>query len=290
MNVNKKNRIKKILLHFPKKYYLCPMNSLDLYLAQLCGCKRDVARVAGKVGGLTDCVFTGLCGALSEAKGKGGRVQGAYNQKYRNKKSMKAINPFQEALKQKTDKELEAISEDDNNYLPEERLLAWQELKSRNLVSDEMIDPIKPASDINNFKFTGLTDLYYTVWVDCLLRMKSQEQNKYSWKKWGMSAMSTAMTLNFLLFMTIFEKHILGILFYDTNIPFLSRYYNNIFDILVLFVLPVVVVNYLLIFRKNRCEKLIEKYPYYNGKFAIPYIMISIILPVVLAFLVLLIQ
>ena len=46
------------------------MNSLDFYLALLFGCKRDVARVAGKVGGLTDCVFTGLCGALPEAKGK----------------------------------------------------------------------------------------------------------------------------------------------------------------------------------------------------------------------------
>ena len=50
-------KILKNLLHFPKKYYLCPMNRLDFYLAQLCGCKRDVARVAVKVGGLTDCVF-----------------------------------------------------------------------------------------------------------------------------------------------------------------------------------------------------------------------------------------
>ena len=54
------------------------MNSLDFYLALLFGCKRDVARIAGKVGGLTDCVFTGLCGALPKAKGKGGGVQGAY--------------------------------------------------------------------------------------------------------------------------------------------------------------------------------------------------------------------
>ena len=46
------------------------MNSLDFYLAQLFGCKRDVARVAGKVGGLTEVFFTGLCGALPEAKGK----------------------------------------------------------------------------------------------------------------------------------------------------------------------------------------------------------------------------
>ena len=55
------------------------MNSLDFYLALFGGCKRDVARVAGKVGGLTNCVFTGLCGALPEAKGKGGEMQGAYS-------------------------------------------------------------------------------------------------------------------------------------------------------------------------------------------------------------------
>ena len=55
------------------------MNSLDFYLALLFGCKRDVARVAVKVGGLTDCVFTGLCGALPEAKREGGGVQEAYS-------------------------------------------------------------------------------------------------------------------------------------------------------------------------------------------------------------------
>ena len=52
------------------------MNRLDFYLALFGGCKRDVARVAGKVGGLTDCVFAGLCGALPEAKGKGGGRKG----------------------------------------------------------------------------------------------------------------------------------------------------------------------------------------------------------------------
>ena len=195
---------------------------------------------------------------------------------------MKATNPFQEALKQKTDKELEAISEDDKNYLPEERLLAWQEMKSRNLVSDDLYDTIKPAVNTENFKITGIMDIYYLLWVDDLLRVKSQEQNKYSWKRWSMIGMSAAMTLNFILFMTILQRHILGIHFYITNVPFLSREYNNVFDIFVLYALPVVVVNYLLIFRNKRYEKLIEKYPYHNGKLAIPYVMISVFLPVVL--------
>ena len=35
-------------------------------------CKRDITRVAGKVGGFTEDVFTGLCGALPVTKRKGG--------------------------------------------------------------------------------------------------------------------------------------------------------------------------------------------------------------------------
>ena len=126
-------------------------------------------------------------------------------------------------------------------------------------------------------------DIYYQVWVDNLLRMKSQEKNKHNWKQWSMIAMSLAMTLNFMLFMSILQSYILGISFYVINFPIPDEY-NGVLDILLLFVLPVVVVNYLLIFRNKRYEKLIEKYPYRNGKLAVPYVMISIFLPVVLVF------
>ena len=67
------------------------MNSLEFYLAQLCGCKRDVTRVAGKVSGLTDCVFTGLCEALPEAKGKGSGVQESYSKANRGMGNVVAI-------------------------------------------------------------------------------------------------------------------------------------------------------------------------------------------------------
>jgi len=128
-----------------------------------------------------------------------------------------------------------------------------------------------------------IMDIYYQIWVDNLLRMKSQEKNKHNWKQWSMIAMSLAMTLNFMLFMSILQSYILGISFYVINFPIPDEY-NGVLDILLLFVLPVVVVNYLLIFRNKRYEKLIEKYPYRNGKLAVPYVMISIFLPVVLVF------
>ena len=124
-------------------------------------------------------------------------------------------------------------------------------------------------------------DIYYQIWVDNLLRMKSQEKNKHNWKQWSMIAMSLAMTLNLMLFMSILQEDILGISFYYINFPIPDEY-NGVLDVLLLFALPVVVVNYLLIFRNKRYEKLIEKYPYRNGKLAVPYVMISIFLPVVL--------
>jgi len=111
--------------------------------------------------------------------------------------------------------------------------------------------------------------------------MKAQENNKHSWKQWSMVAMSLAMMLNFMLFMSILQEDILGISFYYTNFSIPDEY-NGVLDVLLLFLLPVVVVNYLLIFRKKRYEKLIEKYPYRNGKLAIPYVVISLMLPVVL--------
>jgi len=45
----------------------------------LFGCRRDIARVVGKVGGFTEGVFTGLCGALPGLKPKDG-WQVTYNQ------------------------------------------------------------------------------------------------------------------------------------------------------------------------------------------------------------------
>jgi len=65
------------MLAFQKKYYLCTMKygvNFGLF-----GCRRDIAWVAGKVGGFTEGVITGLCGALPGLKRKGG-WQVTYNQ------------------------------------------------------------------------------------------------------------------------------------------------------------------------------------------------------------------
>jgi hypothetical protein len=134
-------------------------------------------------------------------------------------------------------------------------------------------------------------NIYYKIWVDCILRLRSQKQNKNTWMEKSMFLMTTAMTFNFMLFMAIFERHILGFPFYEFNIvspnviPIEGA--NDFLNTLVLFVLPCFVVNYLLIFlRKKKLKKLIRKYKYpnYKGKLFVTYFLISGFLPLVLIF------
>jgi hypothetical protein len=114
--------------------------------------------------------------------------------------------------------------------------------------------------------------------------MRSQKQNKDTWVGWSMIYMLLAMKFNFLLFMAILQRDILGYTFYEINLSSLSDKENNLITILILFALPIVILNYLLIFRNKRCKKLVKKYKYpdYNGKLAFTYIAISLLLPAVL--------
>lgn len=124
--------------------------------------------------------------------------------------------------------------------------------------------------------------LYYRIWVDCIKRGKSLPANKNNWRVASMLFMSMAMIFNLVLFMVVLQSGLLGYYFYKLEISFLSKYLSNVVSFIVLFVLPVVILNYLLIFRKERYKILIKKYPYYNGKLFITYLLISLLLPVVL--------
>ena len=124
--------------------------------------------------------------------------------------------------------------------------------------------------------------IYYRIWVDCITRLKSRETNKDNWEAKSMVIMSTAMVFNLVLLMLILQNQILGYYFYELTVSFLSSYENYILTMLVLYILPCVVVNYLLIFRGKRYEKLLEKYPYNNGKLILIYMLTSLSLPSIL--------
>ncbi|MCD6068925.1 MAG: hypothetical protein K0S33_3751 [Bacteroidetes bacterium] len=82
--------------------------------------------------------------------------------------------------------------------------------------------------------------------------------------------------------MTILQKHILGYYFYHIELDFLPRYLSNVVSGIVLFALPVVLMNYFLIFHNHRYKQLQQKYPYYKGKLFMTYFLVSLLLPLVL--------
>jgi hypothetical protein len=127
--------------------------------------------------------------------------------------------------------------------------------------------------------------LYYRIWVDLITRARSKPENEGSWAWRSMAFMSISMTLNLVLFMTFLQKFYLEFYFYSFDLDFLPKYFSNVVSFVVLFVLPCVLMNYFLIFRNNRYEGLVKKYPSSpNSNLFLVYFLISMLLPLVLLF------
>ncbi len=123
--------------------------------------------------------------------------------------------------------------------------------------------------------------LYYRIWVDCILRLKSIDANKTDWKYKSMAIMSFAMGFNFIMIMVLLQKNIFGY-FYEINFQILTGFQNYALTMLILYFLPCILINYLLILRRDRYLKLTDKYPYRNGKLSLTYFLISVFLPIIL--------
>ena len=128
--------------------------------------------------------------------------------------------------------------------------------------------------------------MYYAIWVDCLVRLKSQPANQHRWKGIAMTLMSLAMFLNFWLVVNFIELAIFKRPVYRIHLEFMTGNSKKITEFLMQFVLPVLIMNYMLIFRNNRYEKLIEKYPYRDGRLFLTYFLVSMATPIIVLWLI----
>lgn len=122
--------------------------------------------------------------------------------------------------------------------------------------------------------------IYYKIWIDCIIKARSIPANKNNWKRFTMIFMSMSMALNFMLIMAILQRKILGISFYHLKFDIFPGTKLDAFSsFFVLFLLPMLLINYFLIFRNNRYEILLEKYKSHNGKLFFAYFFISLAIP-----------
>lgn len=127
-----------------------------------------------------------------------------------------------------------------------------------------------------------MLSLYYRIWVDLIKRAKIQPGNREKWPIGAMIFMSIAMTSNFTLIMTILQKQLLGFYFYYLELTFLPNYAATLISFIILFFLPWVLINYFLIFYRQKYKSLLKKYPSKEGRLFLTYFLISMFSPIVL--------
>lgn len=123
--------------------------------------------------------------------------------------------------------------------------------------------------------------LYYLIWVDFIIRDQSQPANKNNWRVMTLVYMTLIMAVDLLLVMMILQEAILGYYFYDLEIAALPQKVGDIISFVILFAGPPLVINYILIFRNRRYEKLIKKYKHHDGKLAVTYMLLGLFVPMI---------
>ncbi len=123
--------------------------------------------------------------------------------------------------------------------------------------------------------------------MDGIVKMRSLPQNQGIWKFYTMSFMTLAMSFNLMLLISILQRNILHTYFYKIDIHIMqgtTSRINGVTEWFILYGMLPLLINYLLIFRGQRYEKLINKYKLYNGKLFAWYTIGSLFLPIVLIY------
>lgn len=122
-----------------------------------------------------------------------------------------------------------------------------------------------------------MKNIYYQIWVDCIASFK---KNNTDWKWKSMLYINLAMGFNLMFvlyflgnFFPIFKKYHIEIdIFRGTSLDALVEY-------VILYGVPIYLLNYFLIFYNRKFEKLLTSYPNYSGKYFLVYFIMSLGLP-----------
>lgn len=130
-----------------------------------------------------------------------------------------------------------------------------------------------------------MLNLYYIIWADAILFEKSKRGKDINWKTITLIAISLLRGLNLfvLLFLLRWLSHGQMPILLPMNIFNMSAL-NSACAIVLIFLVPFVILNYLLVYYNNRYLEIINKYPYRKGKLYRNYFLWSlgvIIIPIV---------
>jgi uncharacterized membrane protein len=121
-----------------------------------------------------------------------------------------------------------------------------------------------------------MRNIYYSIWVDVIVNIEKNPKHKKDWKFFSMVYMTLLNALNLgvvlILLSYIFSLKIIWIRF--TMLP--GTMLNSFASFIIQFAMPFILINYALIFYRNRYEGLIQKYDDKKGKLFTTYLLSSI--------------
>lgn len=116
-----------------------------------------------------------------------------------------------------------------------------------------------------------MKNYYYIFWSDAIQRIRKFHPQKKNWKLSIYILNSWIHALNFFIIALWLKYfHLLKIKLPEIKI-FPGETINEFISFALVFVIPFLILNYFLIFYKDRYKKIIEKYYIEGGNYAFPY-------------------
>ena len=124
-----------------------------------------------------------------------------------------------------------------------------------------------------------ISRIYYTIWSDCIRQIKTVPSNKSDWKFITMTTMSFLMGVNLAFLLLLISSLIIKFTFtIDIDIlPGTSL--DAALSFFLTFILPMMMINYFLIFKNDRYLTFVDKYKFYNGQYFKKYMLGSLLIP-----------
>lgn len=128
--------------------------------------------------------------------------------------------------------------------------------------------------------------MYFKIFVSSIYTAQNNGFMSDVWKVLSNFYVAVAMTCNLLMLYLLINTHI----FPNSLDMFIIRYtfvgkYNFMLNIFITCIIPLMILNYYKVYRKNNYKKLILRYPqYYNKNLFVIYFLISFLLPLIYVF------
>jgi len=123
-----------------------------------------------------------------------------------------------------------------------------------------------------------MRNIYYLIWADSIQSIRKFQPNNKNWKFKTFFFITSMNSFNLWTIM-LWLKYLNILTLYHVNIEFFPGHMlNNFVSFMINFASPFILINYFVIIRNNRYEKILERYKNLKIRYGFIYMVSSIII------------